>query len=163
VRWLAGVPVLCLVALGAGGCLFSSAGGFASGRDESVCDSTVPVCGTAGGCVLDADHYLKGNFPGERRFIVRTHGEADINVTLYFEEARSPGADTNIYIYESGCVERFAYETAGRDIFNLAGPDMEFSWSARVYQEGDHLLEVNSDSLSGYLLKVDVTELTVAP
>jgi hypothetical protein len=159
VRSTAGLGAVGLLALAMTGCLFSSAGGFAGAADENVCDSTVPVCATAGGCVLDGSHYLKGEFPGERRFIVRTHGEADLTVSIYFDEARSPGADTNIYVYESGCIERFAYETAGRDIFREAGPDMTFGWTARVYQEGDHLVEVNSDALAGYLLKVDVAEL----
>jgi hypothetical protein len=152
-----GLPLLGLLG---SGCLFTASGGFATGRDESICDGTVPVCASAGGCVLDEDHFLKGEFPGLRRFIVRTTREAEISITVFFEEARAPGADTNIYIYESGCVERFAYETAGRDIFREAGPDMEFTWSARVYQEGDHLVEVNSDALTAYLMKVDVSELS---
>jgi hypothetical protein len=145
----------CLLA----GCLFTTAGGFAGGRDENVCDSTVPVCSTSGGCVLDEDHYLAGNYPGARRFIVRTRGQAVITLTVYFTEARSPGADSNFYIYETGCVERFAYETAGRDIFREAGPDMQFSFSARVYQGGDHLVEVNSDAVSEYFLIADVEEI----
>jgi hypothetical protein len=140
-------------------CLFTAAGGFAGARDENVCDSTIPVCNTTGGCVLDEDHYLKGEFPGTRRFVVRTHGEAKVKVRVYFDMPKSPGADTNIYVYESGCVERFAFETAGRDIFREAGPDQEFSWETKVYQEGDHLVEINSDAVSSYYLRVDVEEL----
>ncbi len=150
--------VASVVAL-APACLFTSAGGFAGARDENICDSTIPVCNTTGGCVLDEDHYIKGEFPGTRRFVIRTHGEAVVNVRLYFDMPKSPGADTNIYVYESGCVERFAYETAGRDIFREAGPDQEFDWEAKVYQDGDHLVEINSDAVSGYYLRVDITEL----
>jgi len=141
------------------GCLFTASGGFAGAREENICDSTIPVCNTTGGCVLDEDHYIKGVFPGNRRFIVRTKGEAILTVRLYFDMPRSPGADTNIYVYESGCVERFAFETAGRDIFRMAGPDQEFTWETRVYQEGDHLVEVNSDATSDFYLRVDIDEL----
>jgi hypothetical protein len=140
-------------------CLFTSAGGFAGARDENVCDSTIPVCNTTGGCVLDEDHYLKGEFPGTRRFVVRTHGEAAVKVRLYFDMPKSPGADTNIYVYECGCVERFAFETAGRDIFREAGPDQQFDWETKVYQGGDHLVEINSDAVSSFYLRVDVSEL----
>ena len=141
------------------GCLFTASGGFAGAREENICDSTIPVCNTTGGCVLDEDHYIKGVFPGNRRFIVRTKGEAILTVRLYFDMPKSPGADTNIYVYESGCVERFAFETAGRDIFRMAGPDQEFTWETRVYQEGDHLVEVNSDATSDFYLRVDIDEL----
>lgn len=155
-----GLCALALFASAQCGCLFSDAGGFASGRSENVCDSTVPVCDTSAGCVLDGDHYLTGDFPGARRFIVRTTGEADITVTLYFEGAKSPGADTDIFLFEAGCTEQFSYQSAGRDIFREAGPDLTFNWSTHVYQEGDHLVTVDSDALSGYLLKVDVNELS---
>jgi len=141
------------------GCLFTASGGFAGAREENICDSTIPVCNTTGGCVLDEDHYIKGVFPGNRRFIVRTKGEAILTVRLYFDMRRSPGADTNLYVYESGCVERFAFGTAGRDIFRMAGPDQEFTLETRVYQEGDHLVEVNSDATSDFYLRVDIDEL----
>ena len=158
-RALYGLGLAAAIATLAPACLFTAAGGFAGARDENICDSTIPVCNTTGGCVLDEDHYLKGEFPGTRRFVVRTHGEAKVKVRVYFDMPKSPGADTNIYVYESGCVERFAFETAGRDIFREAGPDQEFSWETKVYQEGDHLVEINSDAVSSYYLRVDVEEL----
>jgi hypothetical protein len=147
------------VALLGSSCLFTSAGGFAGSRDENICDSTIPVCNTTGGCVLDEDHYLKGDFPGWRRFVVRTHGEATVTVLLYFDMPKSPGADTNIHVYEAGCVERFGFESAGRDIFREAGPDQQFSWETKVYQEGDHLVDITSDAVSSFYLRVDVEEL----
>ncbi len=147
------------VAVLAPACIFTASGGFAGTREENVCDSTIPVCNTTGGCVLDEDHFIKGELPGTRRFVIRTHGEAVVSVRLYFDQPSSPGADTNIYVYESGCVERFAYETAGRDIFREAGPDQEFDWDTQVYQGGDHLVELNSDAVSSYYLRVDIDEL----
>ncbi len=90
--------------------------------------------------------------------IVETDGRADIRVTMLFLSQVSPGADTEIHWYEPGCFERYSYTSEGADLFREAGNSGIFEKQRTVFRAGDHLIEVFSDAVADFLLKVDVLE-----
>jgi len=148
---------LLLVVLGALGCTAEDV--FIGDRSHDPCDGSWPVCTYRAGCNLNEREYLQGAFPGSRRFIVETAGEATIRVTLYFRNEISPGADTEIHWYEPGCFERYSYTSEGADLFREAGASGLLEKERTVYRPGDHLVEVFSDAVVDYLLRIDVIEL----
>lgn len=142
--------------LGLAGCGFGAEGNFTLGLDLERCDGTFPVCQTTAGCTMGATRYLEGSFPGTREFIVSTPEDSVITVEIYFKTQRATGIDTEIRWYEPGCFDDYRYQSEGRDIFLDAGPDRILSKSAQMYLPGDHLVEIVSDSLADYALRIDV-------
>ena len=130
---------------------------FIGDRALDPCDGSWPVCTFRAGCNLNEREYLEGAFPGSRRFIVETDGEATIRVTVLFRNEISPGADTEIHWYEPGCFERYSYRSEGADLFREAGSSGLLEKERAVYRPGDHLIEVFSDAVAGYLLRIDLT------
>ena len=131
---------------------------FIDGRQIDICDGNWPVCTYRAGCNLNVREYLEGSFPGSRRFIVETEGPATVRVTLLFLSQISPGADTEIHWYEPGCFERYSYTSEGADLFREAGASGVFEKERGVFRPGDHLVEVFSDAVADYLLKIEVVE-----
>ncbi len=142
--------------LGLAGCGFGAEGNFTLGLDLERCDGTFPVCQTTAGCTMGATRYLEGSFPGTREFIVSTPEDSVITVEIYFKTQRATGIDTEILWYEPGCFDTYQYLSEGRDIFEEAGPDRIFSKSQQVFLPGDHLIEIHSDALADYAIRVDV-------
>ena len=136
---------------------------FIGDRALDTCDGNWPVCSFRAGCTLDEREYLEGRFPGSRHFIVETPGRAVIRVTAMFFAQVSPGADTEVHWYEPGCFERYSYTSEGTDLFREAGNTGVLEKEHTVFREGDHLVEVFSDAVAEYLLKVDVVEPGDAP
>jgi hypothetical protein len=80
---------------------------FTLGRDRMACEDSIPTaCGSTARCVLDTSHYLDGDFPSGRRFIVRTTGEADLNFEIYLDDRHSPGTSLRLQIAEPSCNRR---------------------------------------------------------
>lgn len=150
---------LLLSALALSGCLGGPEAGFTQGRALSTCNATVPVCSSTAGCVLDATNYTSGSFAqgGTRRFIVRTVSAADVEVELFWASEGTPGTDTEVGFYETGCSSRASKDSGGADVFNEAGPARIWKRLQRVDTAGDHLIEVFSDAQADYLLRVNVT------
>lgn len=131
---------------------------FTGDRDLDDCQGNWPVCAYRAGCKLNEREFMEGSFPGSRRFIVETAGRSDIRVSLLFLTQVSPGADTEIHWYEPGCFERYGYASEGADLFREAGGSGIFEKTRTVYRGGDHLVEVFSDAVADFLLKIDVSE-----
>ncbi len=131
---------------------------FIGDRVYDPCDGNWPVCSYRAGCNLNEREYLAGTFPGSRRFIVETEAEATIRVTIFYKEEISPGSDTEIHWYEPGCFERYSYTSEGADLFREAGNTGLLEKERTVYRPGDHLVEVFSDAVASYLLRIDVFE-----
>jgi hypothetical protein len=110
--------------------------------------------------VLDADHYLDGDFPSGRRFIVRTTGEADVKFEIYLDDRHSPGTSLRLEFAEPSCNEKTTYDSAGRDIFQASGDDGILSIPMHAIRPGDHLVELSSDAYCSYVLRVSVQEAT---
>lgn len=128
---------------------------FTVGRDEVACESSIPTaCGSTARCVLDASHYLKGDFPSGRRFIVRTTGESDLKFEIYLDERHAPGTSLRLEVSEPSCNEKSTYDSAGADIFDRAGADGILVIPMHTVRPGDHLVELSSDAYCSYVLRL---------
>lgn len=153
-RWVSGPPLLAVLLVG---CTFSSEDTFIQGARLDPCDNAIPVCSYTAGCRLtEGENYIEGKFPGYKSFIVPTAGEADISVIFYFRSQEAPGSDTEILWYEPGCRDQYDHYLPGIDLFRQVGNDRLWTVVGTVYQEGDHLVEVRSDAMAEWLLKVEV-------
>jgi hypothetical protein len=128
---------------------------FTLGRDRTVCEDSIPTaCGATARCVLDTDHYLDGDFPSGRRFIVRTIGEADLKFEIYLDERHAPGTSLRLVVSEPSCNEKDdPYDSAGTDIFQSAGGDGILTIPVHTTRPGDHLVELSSDAYCSYVLR----------
>ncbi|MBS2025356.1 MAG: hypothetical protein JST92_23390 [Deltaproteobacteria bacterium] len=131
---------------------------FTKDRQPIACRESVPVCSTFASCILDDGLYTSGDFAqgASKRVIVRTTVPSDIQVDLFFSTEGSPGLDTEIAWYETGCSDRKSQSSGGTDIFSEAGADRIWSRTQTVYEAGDHLVEVFSDAQAQYLLRITV-------
>ena len=134
---------------------------FTLGRDRMVCEDSIPTaCGATARCVLDTDHYLTGDFPSGRRFIVRTMGEADLRFEIYLDNRRAPGSSLRLETSEPSCNDKQIYDSAGVDIFKAAGEDGVLIIPMHVVRPGDHLVELSGDAYCSYVLKFSMTTAT---
>lgn len=148
-------PLLLCLTLGAG-CGVGGLGNFADGLTLDRCEDTYPVCETTAGCVLGETRYAEGSFPGQRQFIVPAPAGAVISVQLYFVDQTAAGVDTEIRWHEPGCFDSYRWASEGADLFLLAGKGRVLEKSQQVREDGDHLIEIYSDAVLDYYLKVEV-------
>ncbi len=144
-----------LLALGMIGC----SGGksqFIDGRVLDRCDETWPVCSQIAGCLIGAESYLEGRFPGEVRFIVQVPEPSKVKVSFYVESASAAGDETALNFYEDRCRARVRESATGRSFLGEAEQFGVFSREALLTGLGDHLIEIISDSQARYSLKVEV-------
>ena len=139
-----------------GGCGLGPESNFTLGLDLDRCDGTFPACSLTAGCVLTEDEYLEGRFPGARQFIVPAIEEQVITVDIFFRTQVSTGIETEVLWNEPSCFETYQYTSNGRDIFFEAGNDRILTVSQQIFRDGDHLVEVFSDAVAEYLLRVRV-------
>lgn len=125
-------------------------------RVQDLCDESWPVCDTVAGCVLGAESYRAGRFPGTARFVVRLAEPSTVRVSLFVEDAGAAGEQTFITWYEDGCRARVREELSGRTLFGEAERFGAVTREARLDGVGDHLVEIESDAQAQYLVKVDV-------
>lgn len=129
---------------------------FTAGLEAQVCEDSIPsACGAMARCVLDTDHYLEGRFPGAQRFAIHTAGETDLRFDILLGERHSPGTFLRLQVSEPTCVEKSIHDSAGKDIFQEAGPDGYLSIHVHVREPGDHLVELSSDAYCSYQLRFE--------
>ncbi len=131
-------------------------GGFTGVRSNNICDGSYPICNTAGGCVLTESEFLEGTLPGERKFIFRTPGPAQVRVLLLFTQELSAGNSTQIEWNELGCGSQQIYSTMGRDVFQIAGDQQQLSAQKTLQTAGDHLIRLTSDAIARYQLRTQI-------
>lgn len=151
-RFALGVAALCLPT----GCGVGALGNFADGLTLDRCADTYPVCETTAGCVLSNASYVEGSFPGQRQFIVPAPADAVITVDLFLDDQTAAGTDTEIRWHEPECFDTYRWTSGGADIFLIAGRSQILSRSQQVTEAGDHLVEIFSDAVVDYLLRVRV-------
>ncbi len=135
-------------------CACNDRSSFTMGRDRVACEDSIPTaCGAMARCVLDTGHYLDGDFPSGRRFIVRTKGEADLKFEIYLDDRHAPGTSLRLEVSEPSCSEKSTYDSAGSDIFTKAGSDGVLAMPLHVTRPGDHLVELSSDAYCSYALR----------
>jgi hypothetical protein len=148
---------VCGIALGValGGCADAEAE-FTSGRIENRCSGAIPACGMRAGCVLGADQFLRGVFPGGFRVVFRTEGDETPLVTrILLTHERFTGTELQVRVFDTGCAEYDEVVYKDVDLFDLAGDDGLFEQELVVRGRGDHLVEVFSDMGSDFLFRID--------
>lgn len=129
---------------------------FVGARVQDLCDESWPVCDTVAGCVLGAESYRAGRFPGTSRFVVRLAEPSIVRVSLFLEDARAAGEQTFITWYEDGCRARIREDLSGKTLFAEAERFGAVTREAELDGVGDHLVEIDSDAQAAYLVKVEV-------
>jgi hypothetical protein len=132
---------------------------FVNDRLLDLCEQAYYICDVPAGCVLDKNHYIKGAFPGTRRFVVRTE-ERDVrlDVKLYISGMEAPGTEILVQAREPDCtIDDFKAkdERLDIDIFEEAGDDRVLAFSLEVAEKGEHLVEIYSDASADYLIIVE--------
>ncbi len=124
-----------------------------------LCDDAYYICNVTAGCVLDADHYLEGVFPGTRRVVyVSETPEEDVRVRLYLKEMESPGTEMLVQLFEPNCTMGTANSRGvltDVDLFEEAGDDRTIIFELSVLDDGEHLVEIFSDASATYLLVIE--------
>ncbi len=132
---------------------------FTSGRIETLCNDSIPVCSVMAGCTLGTDQYLKGEFPGGQHTIVRTDvDEARLVARFLLSDQVFPGTEFLVRAYDTGCADFDEGLTNDRNLFELAGADGILEYHVDVVGRGDHLVEFFSDMAAGFLFAVDIEE-----
>lgn len=130
---------------------------FIAGRLLDTCNGAWNVCTTTAGCYIGNAYYLEGRFPGTRRFIVHTEGQAALTLSIFLTSEGALGETLQIQWNDAKCGKTTDIIDS-KAFFQEADTQGWLSRTQNMYQSGDHLIEVTSDSTAGYLLKVDVKE-----
>jgi len=133
-----------------------SADQFTAGRLLDPCNGSWPVCTTNAGCFVGNSYYLEGQFPGSRRFIVRTDGQASVKISLYLVTEAAVGDTLRVEWNDSACGTKMVEEVTGTSFFQDIEASGSWSRVKNVFQAGDHLIEVTCGSTAEYLLKAEI-------
>ncbi len=129
---------------------------FLGNRAPDACSEAWPICGSVAGCVIGSQSYLEGRFPGKARFIVNVAEPSAVWVSVYIDNPSAAGENTTIDWYEDRCRAFIRESVDGEAFVGEAQRVGYFLRRADLIAEGDHLIEVKSDSEADYLVKVDV-------
>jgi hypothetical protein len=149
---------MCVVALLASGC-GSIRDQFVGSRIEDDCGGAWNVCSTTVGCFVGDRSYVEGRFPGKNKVAIKLFEPSEVTVGLQLFETAGAGEQTVINFFEPSCSGRTRLEVTGK---TLVGENEKIGWVLRkadLSGTGDHLIEVDSDARTRYLLKVDVLPL----
>ncbi len=130
---------------------------FIGRRLEDLCAGSVPVCELRAACVLDADEYVRGDFPGAQRFVVRAEAEDEpLVVRLLLTEMVYPGTELLIRLNAPACAAAEEAHLVDVDVFARAGDDRTLEFTLPTGGRGDHLLEIFSDMSAEWLITAEV-------
>ena len=128
---------------------------FTRDRLEALCDQSLPICATRASCVLDEETYVRNQFPGGFRSIVRNDfDEETLVVRILLTETISPGTELHVELQSPDCGQVEEERIADVDLFEESGSDRTFTFELDFHGDGDHLLSVFSDMNARYLLNV---------
>ena len=137
-------------------CCETAEDAFIGDRISQICDEAYYICQVPAGCILEDDRYSEGVFPGIRRVVVKTE-ETDVNLSirLYLRTMEAPGTELLLQAYEPDCT--LDTNTAREhlqdvDLYEEAGNDRMLMFELKVFEEGEHLLEIYSDCSAEFLL-----------
>ncbi len=132
---------------------------FLGSRIEDACGGEWNICATTVGCFLGDRSYVEGRFPGKNRVAIKLFEPSEVTVGLQLFEPAGSGEETVFNFFETKCSSRVRVPITGRA---LLGENEKLGWvsrSAELSSIGDHLIEVESDARTRYLLKIDVLPL----
>ena len=76
---------------------------------------------------------------------------------MFFTDMQSPGSELLAQLYEADCTldtRTNRVLLTDMDVFEEAGDDRKLVFDFTAEQEGEHLIEIYSDTSAKYLLKV---------
>jgi hypothetical protein len=132
---------------------------FIGSRLLDPCDGQWNACTTAVGCILGDRSYVAGRFPGTNQVLVSLFEPSQVTVSFFLSETQGAGLQTVVNFYEPACASRTRVALTGAAFVGEALQTGFVSRSADLSGLGDHLIEVESDARSLYLLKLDVLPL----
>ena len=152
------ILLLLFALFGLAGCV-TDEDAFTSGRLQTLCNESTPICNVQASCTLDNSHYLEGSFPGGLRLLVRSErGGAQLILRMFFTEMIYPGAELLVQAYDPGCGDHKEEHLENIDPFELAGDDRVLQFELDLPVSGDHLLEIFSDMSAEFLLTAEIIE-----
>jgi hypothetical protein len=152
------VVLALLVGPGLSGCLDDERS-FTQGRLETLCEDTIPVCGTFARCTLGEDEYVEASFPGGLNTIVRSDFDrAEAVVRVLLTTPTFAGSEIQVRLWSTACATFDELRLVDTDLFEIAAPTNVLEAQLEVDGRGDHLLEIFSDAASGYLVTVALEE-----
>lgn len=152
------LPGLIAVAVLASGC-GSVRDQFIGPRIDDACNGAWNVCATTVGCFVGDRSYVEGRFPGTNKVGIQLFEPSEVTVSLLLFETAGAGETTVINFHEESCGSRVRVELTGRALTAENEQSGFVFRTAELSGVGDHLIEVESDSRTRYLMKVDVLPL----
>jgi hypothetical protein len=147
---------MVLAALGAGSCI-SASDTFVGARLEDLCNGAIPACDLKASCVLAEDRFIRRQFPGGERLVVRTDlPDQLVRVRLLLGDLVSPGTELVIEARSPTCAASDRQRLVDVDLFQLAGDDLTLDLELALPEPGDHLVELFSDMSASYLLLIEI-------
>jgi hypothetical protein len=135
---------------------------FVGDRLQDLCDGAYYICNVPAGCVLDEKHYVEGRFPGAQRVVLATDkSEVPVQVRIFFSAMEAPGTELLVQLYEPDCIidkQHGSDSIENADIFEKAGDDATLIFDLKAQEEGEHLLEVYSDTSADFLLLYELNK-----
>ena len=147
-----------LVAILAAGC-GSIQDQFVGTRIEDECSGAWNVCSTTVGCFVGDRSYVVGRFPGINKLAIKLFEPSEVSIGLFLFETAGAGEQTVINYFEESCSSRVRVEVSGKSFINENEKTGWVTRKAELSGTGDHLIEVESDSRTRYLMKIDVLPL----
>ena len=89
--------------------------------------------------------------------MVAARPEEEVAITLFFVTQADAGLDTRILWYEPGCSDVYSYESEGRNLFEEAEETNTITRTKRVFDGGDHLMEIFTDLQAETIVTVEVS------
>ncbi|GMU62281.1 MAG: hypothetical protein AMXMBFR34_40440 [Myxococcaceae bacterium] len=152
------VAAVAFLALASSGCQGLEAQ-FIGTRVPDDCSGEWSVCSTTVGCFLGDRSYVEGRFPGQNKVAVQLFEPSEVTVSFYLSETAGTGEETVINFFEQSCSSRVRIPVTGRSFVGEQEQKGFVSRKAELSGIGDHLIDVESDARTKYLLKIDVLPL----
>ena len=132
---------------------------FVGTRIEDDCSGAWNVCSTTVGCFVGDRSYVEGRFPGINKLAIKIFEPSEISVGLFLFESAGAGDQTVMNFFEESCSSRVRVEVTGKTLLNENEKTGWVTRKAELSGVGDHLIEVESDARTRYLMKIDVLPL----
>jgi hypothetical protein len=132
---------------------------FLGTRIQDTCSGEWSVCSTTVGCILGDRSYIEGRFPGTNKVALKLFEPSEVTVSFLLSETTGAGEQTVINFYETSCSSRVRTPVPGRTFIGEAEKAGFVQRKTELSTVGDHLIEVESDARTKYVLKLDVLPL----
>lgn len=132
---------------------------FIGTRIEDDCSGAWNVCNTTVGCFVGDRSYVEGRFPGINKLAIKLFEPSEVSIGLYLFETAGAGEQTVMNYFEESCSSRVRVEVSGKSFINENEKTGWVTRKAELSGTGDHLIEVESDARTRYLMKIDVLPL----